>query len=251
MSEATPGFIDHCSGIDGELFEMFEPADAQEAAEITRLVVERTLREGNPGHPIYMRCTRHNVAHLDRSGIPNYQQKLLEGSYEIPIKTYPTPPPSPAGGEGVSRKSPLPNEGEGPGEGGPDLVLVASGAVVLEALKAAEQLVTQGIQMKLINVVSINKIQKQDSAFLKSLPDNVPVVTAHDAEPYALSHRVQEAINVARKLGRQPGIVQRALGVNVSPRSNHVGSGSTEENYRRNQIDAAGITQTIKEILKK
>jgi transketolase len=224
MSEATPGFIDHCSGIDGELFEIYEPADAQEAAEITRLVVERTLREGNPGHPIYLRCTRHNLPILDRSGITDYVKKLQEGSYEIPVK-------------GVSGKT--------------DLILVASGATVHEGLQAAEKLATQGIRVKLINVVSLNKIQKSGSAFLKSLDDHLPIVTAHDAEPYALSHRVEEAINTARKQGRQPGIVQRALGVNVSPRSNHVGSGTSEENYRRNLLDAAGITQTIQDVLKK
>jgi len=225
MSEGTPGMIDHFSGIDGELFEMFEPADAQEAAEITRLVVERVLKSGNPGHPVYLRCTRHNLPHMDRSGIAGYPQKLLEGSYEVPVK--------------------------GTAGGKVDLILVASGAVVMEALQATEQLAAQGIRTKLINVVSLNKIQKQDSAFLKSLDDQLPIITAHDAEPYALSHRVEEAINTARKAGRQPGIVMKALGVNVSPRSNHVGSGTSEENYRRNQLDAAGIAQTVKEVLKR
>jgi transketolase len=222
MSEATPGFIDHCSGIDGELFEMYEPADAQEAAEVTRLIIERVARQGNPGHPIYLRCTRHNVPHLDRSQITDYQQKLVEGSYEVPVK----------GSQGAS-----------------DIILVASGATVLEGLKAAEELAPQGIQVKIINVVSLNKIQKAGSAFLKSLSDGLPIVTAHDAEPYALGHRVQEAVNTARKLGRNPGIVQRTLGVNVSPRSNHVGSGSSEENYRRNRLDAEGIKQTLREVL--
>jgi transketolase len=224
MSEATPGMIDHFSGIDGELFEMYEPADAQEAAEVTRLIVERVVKNGNPGHPIYLRCTRHNVAHLDRSGITDYPQKLMDGSYEVPVKG---------------------------AKGNADIILVASGATVMEGLKAAEQLGPQGIQVRVINVVSLNKIQKADSAFLKSLKDNLPIVTAHDAEPYALSHRVEEAINTARKLGRQPGIVMKALGVNVSPRSNRVGSGTSEENYRRNQLDAAGIAQVIKDVLKK
>jgi len=136
-------------------------------------------------------------------------------------------------------------------KGTADVILVVSGATVLEGLKAAEQLGPQGIQVRVINVVSLNKIQKADSAFLKSLKDNLPIVTAHDAEPHALSHRVQEAINTARKQGRQPGIVMKTLGVNVSPRSSHVGSGTSEENYRRNQLDAAGIEQAIKDVLKK
>ena len=46
MGVASPGVIDDFSGPDGDLFEMYEPADAQEAAEVTRLVVERVLKSG-------------------------------------------------------------------------------------------------------------------------------------------------------------------------------------------------------------
>jgi transketolase len=226
MSDATPGMIDHFSGVDGSLFEMYEGADAQETAEITRLVVERTLREGNPGHPVYIRCTRHAVAHLDRSGIPDYLKKLQEGSYIIPLKS------------------------TGPGK--QDAILVASGAVASEAVKAAEQLAAQGIRVKVINVVSLNKIQSPDGPFVREyLEDQVPIVTAHDAEPNALGHRVKDAVNAARLIGRAPGVVARTLGVNFSSKAHHVGSGSTEENYRRNQIDAAGIAAAIRQILNK
>ena len=64
-------------------------------------------------------------------------------------------------------------------------------------------------------------------------------------------HRVAEAINTARKLGKKPGVILKSLGANVSPLSNHVGSGSSEENYRRNQLDAAGITAVARQLLKK
>src|SRR5882672_2249583 len=124
MSEATPGMIDHFSGIDGELFEMFEPADAQEAAEVTRLIVERTLKNGNPGHPVYLRQTRHNVPHLDHAAISDYTQKLQDGCYEVPLK-------GASGGES-------------------DLILVTSGATVLEGLKAAEHLAAEGTRVKLV-----------------------------------------------------------------------------------------------------
>ena len=86
MGVAMPGVIDHFSGVNGELFDMYEAADAQEAAEITRLVVERAIREGRPRRPVYLRCTRHNIGHLDRSGIPDYLKKLEEGSYVVPVK---------------------------------------------------------------------------------------------------------------------------------------------------------------------
>jgi transketolase len=225
MGVAGPGVIDDYSGPDGDMFEMYEPADAQEAADITRLIVERTLREGTPRHPIYLRCTRHNLPHLDRSKIPDYAKKLQDGSYVI---------------------------ADTAGSGRPDLVIVASGATVSAAVKAAAELSTQKIRIRVINVVSLNKIQKADSAFIRDgLPDNTPVLTVHDAQPHALAHRVAEAINQARLLGRKPGILLKSLGANVSPLSNHVGSGTTEENYRRNQLDAAGIAATVKQLLNK
>jgi transketolase len=227
MGVAAPGMIDHFSGINGELFEMFEPADAQEAAEVTRLIIERYLKEGNPNHPIYLRCTRHNVAHLDRSAIPTaeYEKRLLDGSYVVSVP-------------GV--------------QGKPDMIVVASGATVLEALQAGKQLAAEGIRVKLINVVSINKIQRSASGFVREyLDDETPILTVHDAEPNALGHRVKDAVNTARELGRKPGIVLRSLGANITPKAAFVGSGSSEENYRRNQLDAAGIATVVKQLLKK
>lgn len=230
MGVATPAVIDHFSGVNGELFEMYEAADAQEAAEVTRWFVESVLRQGRPSHPIYLRCTRHNLPHLDRSTIPNYLDKLKEGSYVIPLKS--------------QKKS----SGETPKS---NLILVASGAVVHEALKAAEALATDGLTIKVINVVSLNKIQRPDSSFVREyLEDHVPLITVHDAEPNALGHRVKDAVNTARQMGRQPGIVVQTLGVNVSPLATYVGSGSSEENYRRNHLDAAGLVLTIRQTLR-
>lgn len=226
MGVATPGMVDHFSGMQGELFEMYEAADAQEAAEITRLVVERVIKDGAPRHPVYFRCTRHNVAHLDRSGIPDYLKKLEEGSYNVPVP--------------------------GASAGKPDLLIIASGATVLEAVKAAQQLGSEGTCAKVVNVVSINKIQKATSAFVRdSLDEETPIITVHDAEPNALGHRVKDAVNTARLNGRKPGIVVRSLGVNISPLAAHVGSGTSEENYKRNQLDAAGIIDVARQVLKK
>ena len=58
-------------------------------------------------------------------------------------------------------------------------------------------------------------------------------------------------MQAARQTGRQPGVVVRALGVNISPLATHIGSGTSEENYRRNQLDAAGIAAAVKQALKK
>lgn len=225
MGVGTPGMVDHFSGMQGELFEMFEAADAQEAADVTKLIVERVIRDGAPRHPIYLRCTRHNVGHLDRSTIPDYAKKLEEGAYLVPT---------------------------GAAAGKTDILLVASGATVHESLKAAQQLSSAGIRAKVINVVSINKIQKPTSTFVKDLlEDEVPLLTIHDAEPNALGHRVKDAVNTARLNGRKPGVVLHSLGVNITPLAAHVGSGTSEENYRRNQLDAAGIVAAVKQLLKK
>ena len=205
MGVSSPGMIDAFSGPDGDMFDMYEAADAQEAAEITRLIVEQVMREGTPKRPAYLRCTRHNLPHLDRSHIPDYLKKLQEGSYVVLDAAK------------------------------PDLLIVASGATVGESLKAAKTLAAQNIRVKIVNVVSMNKIQKENSAFLRDqLGEETPILTVHDAQAHSLAHRVGDAINTARLRGRKPGVILKSLGANVSPLSNHVGSGTTEENYRRN-----------------
>ncbi|MBI4375358.1 MAG: hypothetical protein HY549_02800 [Elusimicrobia bacterium] len=222
MGLSTPGMIDHFSGEDGSLFEMYEPADAQEAAEITRMIVERALQREGPGdRPVYLRLTRHNVAHLDRSQVPEWPRCLVRGSYVA------TPAKS------------------------PDLILVASGATVGESIKAALALGKEGVQVKVINVVSLNRIASAESDFIKELNQEVPVITAHDAEPNALGHRVKDAINTARTRGLKPGHVAACLGADASPRGSRTGSGSTEENYRRNRLDAAGIASAIRKALRR
>ena len=121
-----------------------------------------------------------------------------------------------------------------------------------EAVKASVELASQKIRAKVINVVSLNKIQKAGSAFIRdALADGTPVLTVHDAQAHTLGHRVAEAINQARLEGKKPGVILKSLGANVSPLSNHVGSGTTEENYRRNQLDAAGIAAVARQVLKK
>jgi len=221
MGVGTPGVIDDYSGPDGELFEMYEPCDAQEAAEVTRLVVEGVLQKGTPTRPVYLRCTRHNLPHLDRSGISDYLKRVEEGCYVVPTRA----------------------------AGKPKLIVVASGATVHSAVQAANELADAGTPVKVINVVRLNTIQRADSPFLALLDDNTPILTVHDAQPHTLGHRVAEAINTARKAGKNPGVILKMLGADVSPLRTTVGSGTTEENYRRNKLDAAGVSATIRQVI--
>ena len=120
----------------------------------------------------------------------------------------------------------------------------------MEAVKAAQVLAAEGKRVQVINVVSLNTIQKPNARFVTEfLEEHVPVLTVHDAQAHALAHRVLEAQNVARRLGRQPGLLVKSLGADVSPLRTSVGSGTTEENYRRNHLDAAGIAQALREIV--
>ena len=129
---------------------------------------------------------------------------------------------------------------------------MASGATVGEAVKAAAALAAQKGPRE---SGQRGELEQNSAGRFNVHPGHADRwharLTVHDAQPHALGHRVAEAINHARKLGRKPGILLKSLGANVSPLSNHVGSGTTEENYRRNQLDAAGIAAVAKQLLKK
>lgn len=219
MGVGTPGMIDHFSGVDGSLFDMYEPCDAQEAADLTQMIIKRVIEKGAPPHPVYLRLTRHPLPILDKSGVGDYAARLAEGAYVI--------------ADTVGKN--------------PDVILVASGATVSEAVKAVAALARENISARVINVISLNRIQHPDSAFVRDyLIDETPIITAHDAEPNALGHRVKDAVNAGRLAGRKPGVVVQTLGVNVTPLAAMVGSGTSEENYRRNRIDAAGIAEAAR-----
>jgi len=82
MGIAMPGVIDDYSGSDGDLFEMYEPADPQEAAEVTAPGGRAGLKKRHPRAILSIfRCTRNNVAHLDRSAIAGYPKQIQDGSY--------------------------------------------------------------------------------------------------------------------------------------------------------------------------
>ena len=163
--------------------------------------------------------------------MPDYLKHMAEGSYVVLVT------PLPAGATVGT---------------GHHAMVVTSGATVHEAVKAAQQPSSgEGLRVKVINVVSLNKIQKPEGPFVREyLEDNLPIITVHDAEPNALGHRVKDAVNSARMIGRKPGITSmQSLGVNLTPYENHVGSGTNEENYKRNQLDAAGIVAALKKII--
>ncbi len=226
MGVAMPGVIDDFSGPDGDMFDMYEPADAQEAAEVTKLVVERVIKNGAPRHPVYIRCTRHNLPHLDRSGIQDYLKKLEEGSYTIS------------------------------GSGKADLLIIASGATVSEAIKASKDLAAQNIRVKIVNVVSINKIQKETSAFVREqLDDETPILTVHDAEAHALgapcgrSHQYrtedgEETRNYFEELGRQRLAAIQPCGIR------HLGRKLPPQPARRRGHRDGGLVNSLKEVIR-
>ena len=209
----SPGIMDIISGPDGDKLIFGEPADGQETRILTPLLVNEGKTESKP---LYLRFTRQNVEVVDKSHVKDYEKKLLEGSYVL----------------------------ADPGNGKNDLVIVATGAMVSNGAKVVEGLGKLGIKAKLINVVSLNKIDNPGNPFASYLEDGTPIMTVCDAYGKGLQDAVLRAINQARTAdpGFNPGTV-RGHGVTV------LGSGSTKTMYKINKLDVEGITGIAKNML--
>ena len=196
----TPGVMDIISGPNGDSMEIYEPADAEE----TRVVIYLAIQSKKP---VYIRLTRQDVPVIDKRHIPDYEERVREGSYVL----------------------------RDPGEGANDLIIVATGGTVAHALAASRDLEQErGLKVKVINVVSLNKIDNDGNPFQGYLEDGVPIVTVCDASPKVLENPVLRATNAARKSGRNPGIVH-AHGATI------LGSATWKKMQEINGIDASGI----------
>ncbi|MGD0336391.1 MAG: transaldolase family protein [Candidatus Omnitrophota bacterium] len=209
----SPAIMRILSGPDGDKLVFGEPADGQETQILTPLLVNEGKTESKP---VYLRYTRQDVEVVDKSHVKDYEKKLLEGSYVL----------------------------ADPGNGKNDLEIVASGAMVANALKFSQAAAKQGINVKVINVVSLNKIDNPGNPFASYLENGTPVMTVCDAYADGLNDAVLSAINKAKMVdpGFNPGMV-RGHGVTV------LGSGSTKTMYKINKLDVEGITGIAKNML--
>ena len=195
---------------DGVNLSMYEPGDAEEA----RKVAEIALGDVKSGKPVYIRVGGNPVEVFDKSGIKDYEERVREGSYVL----------------------------RDPGNGRNDLIIVATGATVNNALKASEALERQGKKVKVINVVSINRIGNKGNPFLGYLEDGVPIITVHDAYPGVLKDSVLSAGNAVKEKGVNIGIVY-PIG------ATKLGSASWQDLYAINGLDKRGIEKTARKVM--
>ncbi|MFH1189315.1 MAG: transaldolase family protein [Candidatus Omnitrophota bacterium] len=118
-----------------------------------------------------------------------------------------------------------------PGKGTNDLIIVAAGeTVVANALAASRRLkMDGGYNVKVINVVSVDKISDDNDLFRTYLEGGVPVIIASDA-PDAAGYVLRTA-NVVKKAGKSPEIIYVA------------GSVMTASTPRRNISEIGGIDE--------
>lgn len=195
----SPGVIDILSGPLGDKMDIFEPGDGEEA----RLLVELAAKSNKP---VYIRLTRQDLPVFDKSGIKDYTKRLQEGSYVL----------------------------SDPGKGKNDLIIIATGGTVNNALEASQELKSEGYNVKVINVVSLNKIDNEGNPFATYLEDGVSIITVCDAYGKVLENPVLRAINEARKKGANPGTVH-AKGVTI------LGSAPWKKMHELNKLDVKGI----------
>lgn len=205
----SPGVMDMLSGPLGDKMDIYEPADKEE----TRIVLLEAVKAKRP---VYIRLTRQDLPILDKSHIKDYEARVREGSYIL----------------------------RDPGNGKNDLIIVATGGTTANALEASRELENKGIKAKVINVVSINKIDNKGNAFQTYLEDGVPIITVCDAVDKVLLNPVLRAANMARNRGIAPGIVY-PRGVTI------LGSAPWQKMYELNGIEAKGIERFALETLEK
>ncbi|MFA4842958.1 MAG: Glu/Leu/Phe/Val dehydrogenase dimerization domain-containing protein, partial [Candidatus Omnitrophota bacterium] len=208
----TPGLMDIFSGSpEHKLLESYEPADAEE----TRVCMRLALEAMQKGMPVYLRLARFEAENIDRSRVAgykeNYETLVSQGAYTI------------CGGQQKN-----------------DAVIVASGTMVGPAIAAAGELKSQGYNIKVINVVSLDKIHGKAAIIELLRPEKeVPVLTICDAVPQILQGKVALAVKeadipIGRIIGK--GII-------------HYGTGKAEELWALNGLDKDGLIKTIKEQL--
>jgi nucleoside-diphosphate-sugar epimerase/transketolase/MoaA/NifB/PqqE/SkfB family radical SAM enzyme/LmbE family N-acetylglucosaminyl deacetylase/glycosyltransferase involved in cell wall biosynthesis/8-oxo-dGTP pyrophosphatase MutT (NUDIX family) len=120
----------------------------------------------------------------------------------------------------------------------PLVILISSGALLQENLKAADQLRKQGISYKVVNVVNLSRINP--ALLKKTVADASLILTSIDARPSSLSSLVFEAVSPDDRAK------VRALGI-----SGWGGYGKPEEIYKKAQLDATGISRRVMRELKK
>jgi transketolase len=122
---------------------------------------------------------------------------------------------------------------------GADVALVATGAMLGEALKAAEALASDGVSARVLNVHTIKPLDEE--AVLSAASECRAVVTAEDHSAHGgLGGAVAEILT--SRNGRMAPL--RIVGMRTFGES-----GTAAELYEKFGLDAAGIARTAREVL--
>jgi transketolase len=120
---------------------------------------------------------------------------------------------------------------------GDDVTLVGAGVTLHEALRAAEELASEGVEARVIDVYSVKPVDVQTLA--RAAAETGAIVTAEDHWPEGgLSEAVLSALAEAGE-----SCPVRKLGVKTMP-----GSGTPEELLREAGIDAGAIAAAAREL---
>jgi transketolase len=128
-----------------------------------------------------------------------------------------------------------------PGKGfviaeGRDAVLIGSGPTLLvQAVKAARLLTRQGVDLKVVNLPWLNRV---DSAWLAEVVGNARLLITLD-DHYVDGGQGEKVLAAAARAGLQTAVLQLGLGA-VPP------SGQPGEVLERLELDAAGIARRVK-----
>lgn len=120
----------------------------------------------------------------------------------------------------------------------PDLVLVGSGFVVSEAVKAAKKMYQEdGLSVRVINVVNPKKL---DQGFVEMTENDRPIMTIYNGNPLILQNPVTTA--VMENSSFRPSVIK-------SHGFEYGDTGRLKDLMRHYRLDSDGIIQTVKEKL--
>jgi transketolase len=120
---------------------------------------------------------------------------------------------------------------------GDDITLVAAGVTLHEALRAADELASDGVEARVIDLYSVKPVDAQTLA--RAAAETGAIVTAEDHWPEGgLGEAVLSALADAGESCRV-----RKLGVEIMP-----GSGTPDELLREAGIDAGAIAAAAREL---
>ncbi|MBF0618934.1 MAG: histidine phosphatase family protein [Candidatus Omnitrophica bacterium] len=187
---------------------MVEPSTPLEAQVILSDIEKRY--EAGERKAYYIRVSRQPVA--DIQGVS--EKDILEGFYEV----------------GKSHN--------------PQAVIVSMGAVSKEAAEAKTLLQGQGVEIQMININNLDKVEKDSQKFLDLLTPGIPIFTLYDGTPRFLNDMIASLIITSSgtvRYGRIAGFGVEGFG----------SSGAWQDSLKKFGLNAENVAKEIKNEVEK